>query len=41
VVHASDSLETAMVEVPRFFKKEELFKWKMEKEKYLYAEGEA
>lgn len=40
VVHASDSLETARVEVPRFFKEGELFKWDMQKESYLYAEGE-
>ncbi|MFH0837813.1 MAG: nucleoside-diphosphate kinase [Patescibacteria group bacterium] len=41
VVHASDSLETARVEVPRFFKKDELFEWDMTRIQHLYAEGEA
>ncbi|MBU0705916.1 nucleoside-diphosphate kinase [Patescibacteria group bacterium] len=41
VVHASDSLETARVEVPRFFKKDELFEWDMTRIEHLYAEGEA
>ncbi|MBN2306649.1 nucleoside-diphosphate kinase [Candidatus Peregrinibacteria bacterium] len=41
IVHASDSKETAEKEVKRFFKKEELFKWDMMAEEYLYAEGEA
>jgi len=40
IVHASDSLETALVEVPRFFKKDELMDWNMEKLSYMYADGE-
>lgn len=40
IVHASDSLETAVKEVPRFFKKDELFDWNMEKLSYMYADGE-
>ncbi len=41
VVHASDSLETASVEVPRFFKNDELFEWDMQKQNIMYADGEA
>ncbi len=40
IVHASDSPETALIEVPRFFKESELFDWEMDRIKYLYAEGE-
>ena len=40
IVHASDSLETAVKEVPRFFKKDELFDWDMQKLSYMYADGE-
>lgn len=41
IVHASDSLETAVKEVPRFFKKDELFDWDLQKLSYMYADGEA
>jgi len=41
VVHASDSLETALVEVPRFFKEDELFEWGMTRAQHLYADGES
>jgi nucleoside-diphosphate kinase len=40
VVHSSDSLETARSEIERFFKKEELFSYKLHNVKYLYAEDE-
>lgn len=40
IVHASDSLETALVEVPRFFKEDELFEWDMTRAQHLYADGE-
>lgn len=40
VVHASDSLETALIEVPRFFEKDELFEWDMTRIQHLYADGE-
>ncbi|MEM4272139.1 MAG: nucleoside-diphosphate kinase [Candidatus Bilamarchaeaceae archaeon] len=39
-IHASDSLETAKKEIARFFKKEELFDYKLELWDYLYAEDE-
>ena len=39
IIHASDSKETAEKEVHRFFKKEELFEYKMHEE-YLYASDE-
>lgn len=39
-IHASDSLETAKKEVARFFKKEELFDYKLELWDYIYAEDE-
>lgn len=41
IVHASDSVETALIEVPRFFKEDELFDWDMTKVQHLYADGEA
>jgi nucleoside-diphosphate kinase len=40
VVHASDSLETALAEVPHFFKEDELFEWDMTNLQHLYADGE-
>ena len=40
LVHASDSLETALVEVPRFFKKGELFEYEKKNYSYLYAPDE-
>ena len=39
-VHASDSLETAQVEVPRFFKEEELFSYDKKNYEYIYAPDE-
>lgn len=39
VIHASDSKETAEKEVPRFFKKDELFEYELNKQ-YLYASDE-
>ncbi len=41
IVHASDSVETAKVEVARFFKEDELFDWDMAKAEFVYGEGEA
>ncbi len=40
IIHASDSKETAEKEVHRFFKKEELFDYKLNNEQYLYAPDE-
>ncbi|MFH2106606.1 MAG: nucleoside-diphosphate kinase [Candidatus Micrarchaeota archaeon] len=40
VIHASDSLETAKKEVPRFFKDNELFGYKSVLEYYLFAKDE-
>lgn len=40
MVHASDSLETASVEVPRFFKEEELFSYDKKNYEYIYAPDE-
>lgn len=37
IVHASDSLESAEVEIPRFFKPEEIFDYEPVAFKYLYA----
>ena len=40
LVHASDSLETAQKEVPRFFRDEELFDYDWMKIPYLYTNKE-
>lgn len=40
LVHASDSLETAAAEVPRFFKPEELFSYNKANYDYIYAPDE-
>ena len=40
MVHASDSLETASEEIPRFFKDEELFKYDKQNYEYIYAPDE-
>ncbi len=40
IIHASDSKEAAEKEVHRFFKKEELFDYKLNNEHYLYAPDE-
>ena len=40
LVHASDSLETAEKEVPRFFKSEELFSYEWNQLPYLYTKQE-
>ncbi len=40
VVHASDSVETAMKEVPRFFKPDELFKYTKSEYEHVYTEDE-
>ena len=40
LIHCSDSLETALVEVPRFFKPEELFEYDDILEHYIYNSGE-
>lgn len=37
IVHASDSLETAAVELARFFKPEEIFDYTLSNRNYLYA----
>lgn len=40
VVHASDSLENAMKEVPRFFKVDEVFDYSTSVTPYVYADDE-
>ncbi|MFN7990957.1 MAG: nucleoside-diphosphate kinase [Candidatus Micrarchaeia archaeon] len=40
IIHASDSKETAEKEVHRFFRKEELFDYRLNNEHYLYAPDE-
>jgi len=40
LIHASDSLETAKVEVPRFFKGDELFNYDKKNYDYIYAPDE-
>jgi nucleoside-diphosphate kinase len=40
LVHASDSLETALKEVPRFFKDEELFEYNWQILPFLYTKQE-
>ncbi|MBE3558972.1 MAG: nucleoside-diphosphate kinase [Ktedonobacteraceae bacterium] len=40
LIHCSDSLETAEVEVPRFFKAEELFSYDDALERYIYNSNE-
>ena len=38
IVHASDSIENGMIEVGRFFKKEEIFEYKKIDTDFIYAE---
>lgn len=40
VIHTSDSLETAKLEIARFFKSEELFDYNLNNSDYLYAPDE-
>ncbi len=40
LIHASDSIETAEKEVPRFFKEDELFSYSKKNYEYLYAPDE-
>ena len=40
IVHASDSPETAKVEIDRFFKPEEIFTWKQAYFDFVYANDE-
>ena len=40
VVHASDSIESAQMEVPRFFKPDEIFDYSSSVTSYIYAEDE-
>ncbi|MBF6614137.1 MAG: nucleoside-diphosphate kinase [Chloroflexi bacterium] len=40
LIHASDSVETASVEVPRFFKGDELFSYESIQTPYLYTKNE-
>jgi nucleoside-diphosphate kinase len=39
LVHASDSVENATVEVKRFFKDEELFQYEKITDRYVFGEG--
>lgn len=40
VVHASDSVDTAMKEVPRFFKPDDLFEYEKNEYEHVYMEDE-
>ncbi len=40
IIHASDSLENAAIEMARFFKPEEIFDYKIASLRYLYAVDE-
>ena len=40
ILHASDGLDAAKVEVERFFKPEELFDWNKTNLQHIYGEGE-
>lgn len=40
VIHASDTPETAKIEIGRFFKPEEIFSYQHSNTRYLYAEDE-
>lgn len=40
IIHASDSHETATIELKRFFKKEEIFDYTMNQLNFLYANDE-
>ena len=41
IVHASDSVENAQIELARFFKPEEMFEYRPTSFNYLYASDEA
>ena len=41
IIHASDSVENAKIEINRFFKPEEIFDYQPAVFPYLYGEGEA
>jgi len=41
IIHASDSLETAAVELKRFFKADEIFDYQSSQMNFLYANDEA
>lgn len=41
IVHASDTVENAAIELRRFFKPGEIFDWTPEQVSYLYGNGEA
>ena len=40
IIHASSSLEDAKVEVPRFFKEDELFDWTPQNLRFIYSPDE-
>lgn len=40
IVHASDSSDSAKVEIKRFFKEDEIFEYKLSEFPYLYADDE-
>jgi nucleoside-diphosphate kinase len=40
IVHASDSVENAAIEVRRFFRPEEVFDYTAHSQCYVYGEGE-
>ncbi|HOS46862.1 MAG TPA: nucleoside-diphosphate kinase, partial [Paludibacter sp.] len=40
IIHASDSVETANIELKRFFKDEEIFEYTLNSMNFLYAGNE-
>ena len=40
IVHASDSVENAAIELNRFFRPEELFDYTSNAQKFVYGDGE-
>ncbi len=40
IVHASDSVENAVIELRRFFREEEIFDYTAHAQSYIYGEGE-
>ena len=40
IVHASDSVENAAIELKRFFRPEELFDYTSNAQKFVYGDGE-
>ena len=41
IVHASDSVENAVIELNRFFRPEEVFNYTSNAQAFIYGDGEA